>query len=190
MNTEYEIFECQPDGSVNWLDSAPDLTNARLLLQKFAKSSNNEHFGMCLATRELVFRAGISWKGPALAKRVFQIAYTETLGQVRADLLRSLGYGVLSVIGNDAAKNLLRMLQIRGEDIAFFMVGHAAHQLTRNEIVDWLRARYPTGKIIALNPPNEQIPRADHNVLQNGPELWLPLVTAASGPLSGSGCAA
>jgi hypothetical protein len=62
------------------------------------------------------------------------------------------------------------------------MVGHAAAKLTRNEIVDWLRARYPTPKIIALNPPDEQIPSADYNVLQNGPELWLPIVRGASVP--------
>ena len=186
MNNDYEIFECHSDGSVNWRDSAPDLKTARILLQKFANPNNgSDYFAMCLPTRELVFRADPSWKARVVARRVFQIAYTDSLRQVRAEILRSYGYGVLSVIGNDAAKNLLRMLQVRAEDIAFFMVGHAAHSLTRNEMVDWLRARYPSVKIIALNPPNEPISRADYNILQNGPELWLPIVAGSSAsPLS------
>jgi hypothetical protein len=43
-------------------------------------------------------------------------------------------------------------------------------------MVAWLRARYPRVRIIALNPPAEQIPTADYNVLQNGPEKWLLIV--------------
>jgi hypothetical protein len=179
MRFEYEIFECLPSGDVNWRDSAPDLTTARLLLNQFARDSENDCFGFCLATRELVFRIDGAASRPLLAKRVFQIAYTDKLSRERADLLRSIGYGVLSVIGNEQAKTLLTMIQMRSEDLSFFMIGHAAPSSTRAEMAAWLRARYPSVRIIALNPPNERIPIADYNVPHNGPE-WLPIVRNAA----------
>jgi hypothetical protein len=57
-------------------------------------------------------------------------------------------------------------------------VGHAAPEQARKEIVDWLKAHYPNVRILALNPPNQMVPNADYNVLQNGPELWLPLLAS------------
>ena len=176
MNAEYEIFECLPSGYLNWRDSAPDSATARLLFNQFAKDSENDYFGLCLATRELVFRTNGAAGHPPLGKRVFQIAYAEKLMRERADLLRSLGFGVLSVVGNEAAKTILALAQIRSEDLTFFMLGHAAPCSARAEMVAWLRAHYPGVRIIALNPPTEQIPTADYNVLQNGPERWLPIV--------------
>lgn len=176
MKAEYEIFECLPSGDVNWRDSAPDLTSARLLLNQFAKDSENDCFGICLATGELVFRIDDGARRPLLAKRVFQIGYSEKLMRERANLLRSLGFGVLSVIGNEPAKTLLTLAQIRGEDLSFFMVGHAAPSSTRAEMVAWLRAHYPGVRTIALNPPEERIPNADYNAPQKAPELWLPIV--------------
>ena len=44
---------------------------------------------------------------PHAIKRIFQIAYTEQLRSEKAELLRHLGYAVISVIGNEAAKVLL-----------------------------------------------------------------------------------
>jgi hypothetical protein len=174
MKPEYEIFECLPSGYLNWRDSAPDLTSARLLLDHFAKDSESDFFGFCLGTREPVFRT--DGGRPPLGKRVFQIAYTQKLMQERADLLRSIGFGVLSVIGNEPAKTLLAIAQIRSEDLSFFMLGHAAPSSKREEMVAWLRGHYAGVRIIALNPPDEQIPIADYNVAHNGSELWLPIV--------------
>ena len=109
---------------------------------------------------------------PAKLRRIFQIAYDGELGLRRAELLRSRGYGVISVIGNDAAKVLLSSIQ----HYDFFIVGHAAPEQTRREIVDWLKAQYPGIKILVLNPPDQQVPAADYNVPLNGPETWLPIV--------------
>lgn len=176
MKAEYEIFECLPSGHLNWRDSAPDLTTARLLLNEFAKGSENDYFGLCLATREQVFRTDGAARHVPLGRRVFQIAYNEKLSRERADMLRSLGFGVLSVIGNEPAKTLLTIAQIRSEDLSFFMLGHAAPSSTRAEMVAWIKAHYPGVRILALNPPEERIPTADYNVPQNAPELWLPIV--------------
>jgi hypothetical protein len=108
-------------------------------------------------------------------KRIFQIAYTEQLRIERAELLRRLGYAVISVIGNEAAQVLLSANPHNG--LALFIVGHAASERTRTEMIDWLKEKYPKVKVLALNPPNSQLPRADYNATQNRPENWLPFVS-------------
>lgn len=142
MDSEYNIFECLPDGSVMWRGSVKGLTAARLKLQELAGSANSDYFAMRLPSHEIVFRANAGRAEVEMAKRVFQIAYTEKLRTQRAELLRSRGYGVISVIGNDAAKTLLTALHLEAADIALFMVGHGAPQATRKEMVEWLKAHY------------------------------------------------
>ena len=60
--------------------------------------------------------------------------------------------------------------------------GHGPAQ-TRKEMIDWLKMNYPRVKILALNPLTQQLPNADYNILQNGPEAWLPLVATTMSPL-------
>jgi hypothetical protein len=109
-------------------------------------------------------------------KRIFQISYDEQLGLRRAELLRSLGYGVISVIGNDPARVLLTSIQ----HYDLFIVGHAAPEETRTEMIDWIKVKYPRVKILAFNDPHQQLLNADYNVTLNGPENWLPIVTQLS----------
>ena len=180
VEPEYNIFECLPDGAVSWCDTAYGLVNARLKLQEIAKTATNDHFAIRLPTHEVVFRISGSPKALLPIKRVFQIAYTEELRKKRADVLRSRGYGVLSVIGNEPAKTLLSTSGMPCDEIAFFLIGHAAPDPARKEMVDWLKALCPHVKIIALNPPGHAIPTADYNVLQNGPEAWLPILASAT----------
>ena len=179
MEREYEIFKCLPDGSVIWCARASGLPNARLRLGELMRDTGEEYFALHLSTRDLVFAVDASKvMSERASKRIFQIAYTDQLSLTRAELLRSLGYAVLSVLGNEAAKVLLTTLDGHSHGIALFMVGHAASAQTRKEMVDWLRANYPKSKILALNPSNQQVPDADYNVLQNGPELWIPFVAS------------
>ena len=176
MGSEWDIFECLPAGSLRWADSVSGPISARRKLRKLVASTGNEYAGIALATREIIFPVG----GPAIGKRIFQIAYTEELCRERAELLRRYGCGVLSVTGNDAAKALLTELQLHTDFVPFVIIGYMAPQPKRKEMVDWLRSRYPEATILVLNPVNEQIAGADYNVQQNEPELWLPIVTAAS----------
>jgi hypothetical protein len=106
-------------------------------------------------------------------KRIFQIAYDEESSLTRAELLRSHGVGVISVLSNEAAKVLLASV----EDYDLFMVGHAAPEEIRREMVDWLKAHYPRARILALNPPHQPLPNADYNALASDPEGWLAFVT-------------
>jgi len=107
------------------------------------------------------------------AERVFQIAYDEMLMVSRAEVLKNRGYEVSSALGNDGAK---RILDTR-ERYRIFIVGHAAPKETREDMVRWLKANFPTTKILVVNPPSSAIlAGADYNVVLNGPEEWLLIV--------------
>lgn len=85
----------------------------------------------------------------------------------RAELLKAHSFAVVSVLGNEAAKVALA----KPKDYALFIVGHGAAVQVRKEMADWLKAKYPKLKILALNPPYEQrLAPADYNVVLNGPE--------------------
>jgi len=47
-------------------------------------------------------------------------------------------------------------------------------------MLDWIKVKYPSVKILALNAPHQQLLNADYNVTLNGPENWLPIVTQLS----------
>ena len=80
------------------------------------------------------------------------------------------------MIGTDSAKVLLTSIQ----HYDLFIVGHAAPEETRTEIIDWIKVKYPRVKILALNAPHQQLLNADYNVTLNSPENWLPIVTKLS----------
>ena len=109
---------------------------------------------------------------------VFQIAYEERLRAFRTDVLKLHGYEVVSVIGNEAAKIVLKS----GQAYDLFMVGHGAPKQTRAAMTAWLKKNYPKVPILALNPPdNRELDGADYNVILNGPDTWLPFVQIAAG---------
>ena len=177
MDREYEIFECLADGSVMWCARASGLQNTRLKLDGLVRDTGKEFFGMHLSTRDIIFPEDSSRvASEQAAKRIFQIAYSEELELARAKLLRSLGYAVLSAVGNEAAKFLITTLRLDNLGIGFFIVGHGAPVQTRKEMVDWLKVNYPKARILALNPPKEQVPDADYNAEEDRLETWVPLV--------------
>lgn len=55
---------------------------------------------------------------------------------------------VESALGNDAAKKALEV----GGDYGLFIIGHAGSQEERLEMVRWVRKKFPTIKVLALNP--------------------------------------
>ena len=173
MHRVYEIFEVMPNGSPQRVTVVSGLEFAKVAIQDLAKHTSNECSVVDATTHQVIIQMNVARAKLRATRRIFQIAYDVDLGLRRAELLRSRGYGVICVMGNQAAKLLLSSIQHYG----LFIVGHAALEETRREIVDWLRAEYPKIKILALNPPNQQILRADYNVRQNGPENWLPIVT-------------
>jgi hypothetical protein len=127
---------------------------------------------MELSSGAVIFPAG----SPALGKRVFQVAYTKTFSIQRANRLRNLGYGVLSVMGNVAAKTLLTVVPMKPRELALFIVGHTGSEEARSEVVRWLKSRYPLVPLVALNPPQQEVVGADYNVLNDNTDLWLRLM--------------
>lgn len=169
MHEAYEIFEVLPNGSRQRVAVISGLQSANARLQELANNTRNECFAADARTRQIVAQRNV----PRAVKQIFQISYDEQLGLRSAELLNSHGYSVVSIIGNDAAQVVLSPIQNYG----LFIIGHAAAEETRQEMVLWLKAKYPTVKILALNPPNQEVLHADYNVWQDGPENWLPIVS-------------
>jgi len=169
----YDIFEVMPDGSSVKRAAVSGLEFAKLALEELSKRTiySNECFAADRDTHQVVAQMNVPLAGRSI-KRIFQIAYDEESRLQRAELLLGCGYGVISVLGNEAAKLLLSSIQ----HYDLFIVGPDAPEETRREIVDWLKENYPQVKILAMNPPDQQVPKADYNAEQDGPENWLPIV--------------
>ncbi len=172
MYSVYEIFEVLPDGSTLRISRESSLEFAKLALQELAKRTKNECFVADARTKQVMAQLNVSQGKWRAIKRIFQISYDEQLGLRRAELLRSLGHGVISVIGNDPARVLLTSIQ----HYDLFILGHAASEETRTEMIDLIKVKYPRVKILAFNAPNQQLLNADYNVTLNGPENWLPIM--------------
>ena len=179
MNREYDLFERLPDGSALWRGVAVGAFDAHLQLRELARITANELFAIEVLTGEVLARVNT----PLVArqrkiKQIFQIAYDEKLLAMRAEQLTANGYEMTSVVGNEAAETALGS----GQEYDLFIVGHAAPEETRIEMVGWLKMKYPKVRILALNPPDcECLDGADYNVPQNVPAELLPTVSAALG---------
>ena len=108
-----------------------------------AASSAGEHVIVDPKTGE-----NILWKLPT-KRTVLEIGYGDKRGQnARAELFRRFGHKVISVQDNDAAKRALRVIHA----VDLFIVGHAAPERARKEMVSWLKENYPKVRIVTLNP--------------------------------------
>lgn len=172
MHPAYEIFEILPDGSRHKVALVPGLQLAKARLDGLANCTVNECFASDAKTLQIVAHRNVPASQWRLRERIFQIAYNEQDARTKADLLIGLGYGVVSAFSNEAAKLLLSSHQ----HYDFFIVGYAAPERARNEMVEWLKDHYPNVKVLALNPPNQQVLSADYNAVRNGPENWLPFL--------------
>jgi len=173
---QYNIFEVLPGGKPVLHSSVLGLEAAWQKLYELAQQTANECFAQNPATREIVGQLNVPLAEERMRKRLFQIAYTESLGFSRADVLRHRGYSVTTVVGNQSAEVVLTSTK---EHYDLFILGHAATEATRKEIVAWLKARFPDARILALNRPHQQLGDADFNVRLNGPETWMPAVAQA-----------
>lgn len=171
MHRAYNIFEVMPDGSTVKRAAVSGLEFANLALEEVARRTTNECIAADRNTHQLVAQMNVPLAKAAI-KRIVQIAYDREAGLRRAEVLESRGYAVMSVFSNEAAKVLLSSIQ----DYDLFIVGHAAAEETRREIVDWLKEKYPTVRILAFNLPHQRVANADYNAAENGPEDWLPWV--------------
>ena len=168
----YEILEVLQDGSSVKRAVVLGLEFAKVALEDLARRTANECIAADEETHQVVAQRNLPPAKRAI-KRIFQIAYDEDSSLRRAELLRSHGFGVISVLNNEAAKVLLESV----EDYDLFIVGHAAPEKCRTELVNWLKTNYPRVKVLALNPPHQPLPNADYNALESDPDGWLAFVT-------------
>ena len=161
-----------PDGSTVKRMVVHGLEFAKVSLEDLAKRTSNECIATDERTHQVVAQLNLPLAKRSL-KRIFQVAYDEDAGLGTAELLRSRGYGVISVLSNEAAKVLLSSIQ----KYDLFIIGHAAPEKCRSEMIDWLKTHYPDVKVLALNPPHQPLPNADYNSLASDPESWLRFVT-------------
>jgi hypothetical protein len=173
MHRVYEIFEIMPNGTPRRVTVISGVEFAKLALQGLSKRTKNECFAADAKTRQVVMHMNVPLGKSQASRSIFQICYDEKLAVQRAELLKSRGYDAVCILGNDAAKVVLSSIQ----HYDLFIVGHAAPEETRREIIAWLKANFPGVKILALNPPNQEMLGADYNVRQNEPEAWLSIVS-------------
>ena len=169
-----------------WRGHASGLHEARRQLEKLGKVTKNECFAMCLPTKEIAARVNVR-TSEGRKPYVFQITYDEKLAKARSDLLKLQGYEVTTVFGNDAAQAVLSIPQ----NCDLFVVGHAAPEKTRREMVAWLKENHPGVRILALNSASiRELVGADYNVKLNGPETLLPVIATAISGADGSSASA
>jgi CheY-like chemotaxis protein len=165
----FDIFKVEPD-SVRWVESADDLERAKVRVKALAGRSPGEYIILNQQTRERI-------SVQPQPKRIFQIAYNEKERHAREELLRRFGYEVISVSDNAGAKTALASI---GE-VDLFLLGNSAPEETREEMVSWLKAKFPRVKIVALNPShNREVPGADCNVALslNDYDEWFSFLAA------------
>ena len=172
MYRSYEIFEIMPDGSPVKRGVVNGLEIAKVTLENLSRRTANECIAADERTHQIVAQLNLP-PAKRKMKRVFQIAYDEQAGLQTAELLRSRGYGVISVLSNEAAKVLLASIQ----KYDLFIIGHAAVERCRSEMAGWLKTHYRNVPILALNAPHQPLPNVDFNALESDPEGWLSFVT-------------
>lgn len=172
MYRSYEILEVMPDGSTVKRSVVNGLEIAKITLENLSKRTTNECIAADEKTHQILAQLNLP-PAKRKMKRIFQIAYDEEAGLATAELLRSRGYAVISVLSNEAAKVLLSSIQ----KYDLFIIGDAAPEECRSEMVEWLKTHYPKVKVLSLNSPHQPLHNADYNALASDSEGWLSFVT-------------
>src|SRR5947199_10661747 len=106
-----------------------------------------------------------------MAAHILQVAYYPTLQKTRALILKSAGYEVTSVLGNDQATGVNGAL-IAAVDV--IVIGFCAPHAVRSAIVLWFKAHYPKIPIVALLASMwETFPEAEVSTFSEDPNIWL-----------------
>jgi len=152
------------------MEAAADVERAQARVGVLAVSSPGEYVITNMTGEKISIKT--------LPKRiVFQIGYNEKELNARAELFRRCGHEVISVPDNEAAKQALNSIH----NVDIFVVGQAAPEQTRKEMVDWLKANFPKIKIVALIPSaDHKLQSADYNVVLNDWDEWISVLRVAT----------
>ena len=157
MFSPFHILKVQRNGRLHWMEGAVSVERAKARLRGLAATSPAEYVITNLTGKKI-------WIESQGRRVMFQIGYDEKELNARAELFRCCGHEVISVPDNAAAKRVLVSIQ----NVDVFVVGHAAPEQTRREMVDWLKTNFPNVKTVALIPSaNHQLSRADYNIVSS-----------------------
>ena len=105
------------------------------------------------------------------AAHILQVAYYDTLRELRVKMLEAAGYQVTSVSGNDNAMGLDGTV-IAGANL--IVVGFSAPHSVRAAIVLWFKTHYPKIPVVVLQFSSwEKFPEADVSTFSEDPTIWL-----------------
>src|SRR5437868_12289167 len=105
-----------------------------------------------------------------MAAHILQVAYYDTLQEIRAKMLEAAGYQVTSVLGNDNAMGLNGAV-IATADLV--VVGFSTPHSVRAAMVHWFKAHYPKIPVVALQFYGwEKFAEADVATLSEDPTIW------------------
>ena len=167
MLSPFHVFKVKSDGSRHWLEGAVSVESATARVKVLAATSPGEYVITNL-TGKVEFPP---------KRTMFQIGYDEKELNARAELFRRCGLEVISVADNESAKRALGSICT----VDVFVVGHAAPEQTRKEMVEWLKSNFPKVKVVALIPSaNRGLPRADYNIVLTDWDKWPSLLAAAA----------
>ncbi len=110
-------------------------------------------------------------RGGPMAAHILQVAYYDTLRELRVKMLEAAGYQVISVSGNDNAMGLDGAV-IAGANL--IVVGFSAEHSVRAAMVLWFKTHYPTISVVVLQFSSwEKFPEADVSTFSEDPTSWL-----------------
>jgi len=106
-----------------------------------------------------------------MAAHILHVAYYPSLQETRTLMLKSAGYEVTSVLGNDNARGLDPAL-IAAADL--IVLGFDAPHSVRADMVVWFKVRYPEIPVVALRSSRwEEFPEAEVSSFSEDPTIWL-----------------
>ncbi len=105
-----------------------------------------------------------------MAAHILQVAYYDTLRELRVKMLEAAGYQVTSVSGNDNAMGLDGAV-IAGAN--FIVVGFSAEHSVRAAMVLWFKTHYPKIPVVVLQFSSwEKFPEADVSTFSEDPTIF------------------
>ena len=115
-----------------------------------------------------------------MATHILQIAYYPMLQETRSKMLKTAGYQVTSVLGNESAMALPSAVLAA---VNLVVVGFSSDHSIRSAMVHWLKARHPDIPVIALQAHDwEEFSEADAAMKIEDPKAWLAAVVKTRKP--------
>ena len=106
---------------------------------------------------------------------IVQVEFRPSLLSIRDEILQSLGHPVVSVLGSQAARNL-----VLSTSVGVVVIGHGAPRQERLELIAHFRKTLPSVPIVALlRRRDEAFDCSDFNCSADNPPLWVRTVNQA-----------